>query len=468
MGFLTKDDVPPAPDMSGVINAAKEVTATASDIAKQTQDWATNAVADNKADIGKYTDQLVSDSDTARGMVDDFQNIANKQIGLADGAADIKEAAMTDAAKQGAVEDTQLGVQKQQLDQQNVQLQFQKDLQKISQDFRGDQQAIQQKADELYQQYQQTYPALAKQFAADAANYDTPERRAQAGAEATAGVGMQFQAARDAATRQLESFGIKPSDTRFAALDLGTRIKEAAAKASADRAAQLATEDKGFQLRDEAIKQGSVLPGQSTAETNAATSAGSLVNAADSAATAQGNAAANYGSLANQAGANAIGAGNASTAALNTATGATNAGTGALTGATQANTGALAADTAGATITGAAGDLANKGLSTETTAAGASAPFINAATSGVNSQTAADKANYDNQMAQFKAESTNTSGLGALLGTVAGPLIKAGLGAATGGASLPFGDGWRSGGTASNITDSLSASDSSGETQSPV
>ena len=223
---------------------------------------------------------------------------------------------------------------------------------------------------------------------------------------------MQFQAARDAATRQLESFGIKPSDTRFAALDLGTRIKEAAAKASADRMAQLATEDKGFQLRDEAIKQGSVLPGQSTAETNAATSAGSLVNAADTAATAQGNTAANFGSLANQAGANAIGAGNASTAALNTATGATNAGTGALTGATQANTGALAADTAGATITGAAGDLADKSLATETSATGAAAPYVNAATSGVNSQTAADKANHDNQMAQFKAESTNTSGLG--------------------------------------------------------
>ena len=159
---------------------------------------------------------------------------------MADDAANIKDAAMTDAAKQGAVQDTQLGIQQQQLGNQDVQLKYQQDLQQIAQDFKGDQQAIQQKSDELYQQYQQTYPAAMQQFAADAANYDTPERRAQAGAEASAGVGMQFQSARDDATRQLESFGIKPSDTRFAALDLGTRIKEAAAKASADRAAQLA------------------------------------------------------------------------------------------------------------------------------------------------------------------------------------------------------------------------------------
>lgn len=492
MGFFTKEEVPPAPDMSGVIAAGKEVTAMASDIAKQTMDWATKEIADNKTDIKKYTDQITADSDTSRGMIDKFQDLSNKQLGLADGAVNIRDAAMGQAEKLNAVGDTQGAIQQQQLGNQNqqlgiqqdqlanqksqldfqdtqkgvqdVQLKFQQDLQQIQQDFRGDQQAIQQKADELYSQYQKTYPAAMEKFAADAAAYDTPERRAQAGAEAQAGVGMQFQAARDAATRQLEAFGVKPSDTRFAALDLGTRIKEAAQKASADRMAQLQTEQQGFSLRDAAIKQGSVLPGQSTAMTGQANTAGSNVNAAGQTAVGAGNTAvgagntavgagntaatfgnvanqagavgAQFGSLANQAGANQISAGTGATSAINAATGATNAATGATSGATQAQTGALAANTGAAAETGAAGDLTNRALTTETGVAGAAAPYVNAATGGVNSQTAASKADYDNKLAEFKAEQTNTSGLGALAGAIAGPLIKAGMGSLTGGASL--------------------------------
>ena len=516
--------------MSGVVNAAKEVTGVATDLAQQTSDWATKAISDNSANIGKYTDQLVSDSDTARGMIDNFQNVANKQLGLADGASDIGQAAMTQATKQGAIQDTQLGVQQDQLAKQNQQLgnqQGQLDIQQgqlgvqdeqkqvqqkqlgvedtqlanqkdqlgLQQDFRDDQQAQQAKADQLFDQYSQTYAPAQAQFMADAEAYDTPEKRAAAGASAQAGVGMQFQAARDAATRQLESFGVKPSDTRFAALDLGTRIKEAAAKAAADRAAQLQTEQTGFSLRDEAIKQGAGLPGASSTQAgvanqagsnvigqgNVANATGSLANAAGAnanaaganvvgagntavgagnTAAAMGNTAVGFGSDANQAGANAVGAGNAATGAINAATGANNSAISATSGATQANTGALAANAAGATETGAAGTLADQGLSAETGAAGAAAPFVNAATSGVNSQTAADKANYDNQIAQFKAESTNTSGLGALAGTLAGPLLKAGLAGATGGASLmPDIAGQAFGGTASSPAAGLTASD---------
>ena len=58
--------------MSGVVASAQDMTSFAKDLASQTQDWASNAIADNKADIGKYTDQLTSDSDTARGMIQQF------------------------------------------------------------------------------------------------------------------------------------------------------------------------------------------------------------------------------------------------------------------------------------------------------------------------------------------------------------------------------------------------------------
>ena len=435
MGFFTKEEVPPAPDMSGIINTSKEVTDLAKDMAQDTMDWATKAIADNSATIGKFTESMVKDSDAARGMIDDFQNIANKQIGLAEGAGEIKEAAMTQATKQGAIQDTQLDIQQKQLGEQDAQLKFQDELKQIQQDFKGDQQAIQAKADELYQQYSKTYPGMMERFAADAEAYGTPQRIDQARAGAQANVGDQFQAARDAAVRQLESFGI-PRDMRFAALDLNTRLKEAAAKAAAGTMAATQQEDKAFQLRQAAIAQGKDLPANATAMTGQANQAGSLVNTAGTTAVGQGNAAANYGSLANQAGANAVGAGNAATGAINAATGATNAGTSALSGATQANTGALAADVGAANITQGAGDLANKTLATETAAQQGAAPYVNSGVSGVNSQTAAVGQDYKNKTDEFKSESTNTSGLGALLGTVAGPIAKAAFAPGTAGASL--------------------------------
>ena len=407
----------------------------AKDMAQETFDWATKEIANNKETIGKFTDQMVSDSDTARGMVQNFQDLSNKQLGLAEGAVEIKDAALSQATKQGAIQDTQSAIQQKQLGVQDLQLQYQKDQQKIQQDFRGDQQAIQQKSQELYDQYQKTYPGVMERFAADAEAYASPDRIAQARAGAAAGVGEQFAAARDAATRQLESFGVKPSDTRFASLDIGLRLKEAAQKAAAARQAELQAEDRGFQLRQQAIQQGQQIPGQATQMTGVANQAGSNVVGQGNVANAAGTVANQAGSVANTAGANVIGAGNAGTAALNTATGATNAATGATTGATQAQTGALAANTGAANITNAAGELTNRALQTEGAISGTAAPYVGAALGGVNAQTSAIGQNYKNQMDQFKAESTNTSGLGQLLGSVAGPVAKAVL---TGGASIPF------------------------------
>jgi hypothetical protein len=435
--------------MQPVANAAKEVTAMSSDMAKQTFDWATKAMADSKGDISKFVDSMTSDSAAARSMIQQFQDLSNNQLGLQKGASAIGDAAVANAVKQGAVQDTQLGIQQRQLgvedrqlSNQDVQLKFQDELRQLAKDFRGDQQAIQVKADQLFDQYSKTYPSMMQSFAKDAQNYASPARMAQAGAEAQAGVGMQFQAARDAATRQLESFGIKPSDTRFAALDLGTRIKEASAKAAADRLAQLQTEDRGFQLRQAAITQGQALPGQSTALTGAANQAGSLVNAANANAVGAGNTAVGFGGIANQAGANAnqaganaIGAGNAVSNALHVGTGAIGTGITAGDSATRALTGALAADTGAAGITGAAGDLVNRGLATEGAVAGSAAPYVQGATGGINAQTNAYGQDYKNKMDQFKAESTNTSGLGALLGTAVPIAAKAFM---TGGASLPF------------------------------
>jgi hypothetical protein len=71
-----------------------------------------------------------------------------------------------------------------------------------------------------------------------------------------ADVKNSFQAARTNALGQLESYGIDPSQTRFGALDLSTRIAEAAATAAAGTQSRLNTEATGLALQGEAIKTG--------------------------------------------------------------------------------------------------------------------------------------------------------------------------------------------------------------------
>jgi hypothetical protein len=438
MGFFSSDDPPPPPDMSGVINAAKELNQIALQAGQDQLKWAQDQFTANKGQIDKFVTQLTDDANTARGYQQNFQDIANKQFGVAEGASNIREAAMTQADRANAIGDTQLGVQQKQLGVQDQQLENQKAQLGLQQDFRQDQAGIQQKADQLYQQYSQTYAPAQARFMADAEAYGTPEKIAQARAGAAANVGDQFQAARDAATRQLESFGIKPSDTRFAALDLGTRIKEAATKAAAGDAAALTAEDRAFALRQAAIAQGKDLPSQSTAMTGQANAAGSNVVGQGNVANAAGNVAAGFGSLANTAGSNAVGATNAATGAINAATGATNAETGALSGATTATQGGLGANVAGATETGKAGDLLNQTYTTGAQAMGRPTDYLNTALGGVTAGTGAAGTDYQNKLGEFKAEQSASSGIGSVLGAAAGLGMTAmGLpGGSVGGAAI--------------------------------
>ena len=436
MGFFDKEQVPTAPDMSGVVNAANAVGSLGVQLGQEQLDWAKQQFADNKDQTDQFVNNLTTDANTSNSMIQNFQDLSNKQLGIADDAGNVKDVALDNAAKQSDVQDTQLGVQQKQLGVEDQQLQNQQDQLGIQQGFSADQQAQQAKADQLFQQYNQTYAPAQAKFMADAEAYGTPEKLAQARAGAQANVGDQFQAARDAATRQLESFGIKPSDTRFAALDLGTRIKEAAQKAASGDAASLTAEDRAFALQQAAIAQGTNLPTQATAQTGAANQAGSNVTAQGNVANTAGSVANAAGSNANAAGANAVGAGNATTSAINSATGALNTQVGATQGATQAQTGALGANTAGAVETGAAGDLVNKTYATGAAAMGSPDSYLNTGLQGTLGAGTTQAQAYTNQLNQLKAEQTNTSGLGSLLGSVAGPLLKAGLATATGGASL--------------------------------
>lgn len=110
--------------------------------------------------------------------------------------------------------------------------------------------------------YEQNFQPLEKDLANDAANYDTTDRRNREMGAAQAGVAQQFDAQRDNAQKELEAYGIDPSSTRYAALDIGLRTTQAAAQAAAGTAANNRVEDTGRALRSEAINVGKGYPGQ--------------------------------------------------------------------------------------------------------------------------------------------------------------------------------------------------------------
>lgn len=132
-------------------------------------------------------------------------------------------------------------------------------------------------------QYQQLYQPLAEQYVDQVKDYQSPEAAARARGQAMGAVGQQFDAAGDAAKRSLESYGIDPSATRYAALDVGTRAAKAAATAAAGTQSDVNRELTGLGLESSALNIGNGLPGQVVASQGASTSAGGAgVNAGNS------------------------------------------------------------------------------------------------------------------------------------------------------------------------------------------
>lgn len=130
--------------------------------------------------------------------------------------------------------------------------------------------------------YKAQYQPMEDKLLADARTYDTPERRDMEVGAAQANVAQAFEAARDSATKQLESFGVNPSATRFAGLDLGLRTQKAAAQAAAGTSASRSVEDKGRALKAAAVDVGRGYPGSYLAAAQLGNqSAGGAVNAAN-------------------------------------------------------------------------------------------------------------------------------------------------------------------------------------------
>lgn len=106
------------------------------------------------------------------------------------------------------------------------------------------------------ERYVNLFRPFEDRFAAEAEAYDSPERRQREMGSAIADVNTQFDAQRRNALQRLEGFGVDPSQTRNAALDIGVRTAQAAQQAGAATMANKRVEETGRALRSDVINMG--------------------------------------------------------------------------------------------------------------------------------------------------------------------------------------------------------------------
>lgn len=137
-------------------------------------------------------------------------------------------------------------------------------------------------AQEQWDTYKQTYQPLEKRLVADAQEFDSPERYAEAAGQAAADVNSQFGLARERLSRQP---GFDPSSASAQAGMVGLELSQAASGATAQNAARRNIRDTAWARKVDAMSLGKGLPAQ----------ASSMLS---SSANTMGNIAANQYSLA--------------------------------------------------------------------------------------------------------------------------------------------------------------------------
>lgn len=123
--------------------------------------------------------------------------------------------------------------------------------------------------------YNTTYKPMEAGLAKEANEYNSPARSDANAGRAMGDVASAFDQNRAAALSSLEGYGIDPSETRFGALDLGTRIAQAASTAAAGTQSRLNTEATATALKSEMVNVGRGYPGATAQAYATATGAGS-------------------------------------------------------------------------------------------------------------------------------------------------------------------------------------------------
>jgi len=115
------------------------------------------------------------------------------------------------------------------------------------------------------ERYKNVFQPIEDEFIAEAKDYGSQERQAQAAAEANADVQTQAAAAREAGLRQSASLGINPASGRYAGISRATDMATGLAAAGAQNTARQQMRDKGLALKADIANMGKGLPAQSAA-----------------------------------------------------------------------------------------------------------------------------------------------------------------------------------------------------------
>lgn len=140
----------------------------------------------------------------------------------------------------------------------------------------------------LSQRSQSVFEPLENRIVADSQAFDTPERRAQASAEARADVESAFGSAQDANTRALRRTG-SSSGGRAQALMADWALNKAKASAGASTAAVKGVEQQGYARRMDAVGLGKGVVGSQATQQQIATQSGNGAVGAGGAALAASN-----------------------------------------------------------------------------------------------------------------------------------------------------------------------------------
>lgn len=146
------------------------------------------------------------------------------------------------------------------------------------------------------QRYEDLYQPLEEEYLTKTSEWDSPGRRNEQAAKAQAEVASQFESQRQNALQRLESYGVDPSQTRNAALDVGVRIEQAKAQALAAQTARDQTEREGIGMQGETINVGRGLPSQGLQYAGSALAASQAAQSGGAAWQGAGNAMGNPGS----------------------------------------------------------------------------------------------------------------------------------------------------------------------------
>lgn len=119
-----------------------------------------------------------------------------------------------------------------------------------------------------YQNYNDIFNPAASSLTQDWQSYTSPGRVASEMGRSEANVAQNAESQRANTERSLRSYGVNPSDPRYAGAMAASRTAQAAAEAGAGTQARLNTEATGRGLRTQALNEAHLLPGQQATEQN--------------------------------------------------------------------------------------------------------------------------------------------------------------------------------------------------------